>query len=50
MLIWRAVQSGKVTLGEVNRGEVSLDQLLRLNALLDFEQAVQHAIAKKTEG
>ena len=40
-VIWRAILSERVTLGEVARGDVTLDQLLRLNAWLDYQQAVE---------
>jgi hypothetical protein len=47
MVVWRPIMAGKVTLGEVTRGEATLDHLLRINALLDFEAACQHALMKK---
>jgi hypothetical protein len=37
----------KVTLGEVLRGEVDLEHIAKLNALLDFQAAMQDAEAKK---
>jgi hypothetical protein len=46
MLIWRCIMSDKVTLGEVSRGDVDLEQLAKLNALLDFQAAMQDAAAK----
>lgn len=48
-MVWRPILAGKVTLGEVERGEVSLDRLLRLNAWLDYEAAVQDALAPRKE-
>lgn len=39
--------ANKVTLGEVARGDVSLDQILRLNAWLDFEAACNDALTPK---
>jgi hypothetical protein len=36
-----------VTLGELTRGEVDLDHLLKLNAWLDFEAACHDALKPK---
>ena len=47
MFIWRPILADKVTLGEVVRGEVSIDHLAKLNALLDYQAAMQDAAAKK---
>jgi len=38
-----------VSLGEVNRGEVDIVQLAKLNSLLDYRAAMQHAQSKKAE-
>ena len=41
--------SGKVTLGEVTRGDVDIVHLAKLNALLDYQGAAQHAEAEKAK-
>lgn len=49
-MVWRGVLAGKVTLGEVKRGDVDLGDLLRLNAMLDFQAAAEEAMRPKIEG
>ena len=48
-MIWRPILAGHVTLGEVSRGDVTLDQLLKLNGWLDFQQAVEHEHLEKAK-
>ena len=47
MFIWRPIMADKVTLGEVVRGDVDLEHIMKLNALLDFQAAMQDAETKK---
>jgi hypothetical protein len=46
-VIWRPVLAGHVTIDAVNRGDVTLDHLLKLNALMDAQQAAEEAASKK---
>jgi hypothetical protein len=41
--IWRPIMAGKVRIEEVKAGWVDLVDLLKINALLDFEAAQIHA-------
>lgn len=42
--------AGHVTLSDVNEGRVDLDQLLKLNALMDATAAADEAAMKKAAG
>ena len=50
--IWRPILDGKCTLEGVKSGLVTVDDLLRLNALMDMKQAMeayaQEQMEKKT--
>lgn len=46
-VIWRPIMEGKVTLGEVNRSEVGLAELIVLNQLLDAQAAAEFAAYRK---
>lgn len=46
-MIWRPVMADKVSLGEIRRGEVDLEDLMTLNQLLDAQQAAEAAAMKK---
>ncbi|APH57394.1 Hypothetical protein GbCGDNIH6_5064 [Granulibacter bethesdensis] len=48
LLIWRPLLAGHVSLGELRGGVVTLDDLLKLNALLDM-RAQQHAAARREQ-
>lgn len=45
-MIWRPVYRGKVSLAEVKSGVADLVDLLKLNALLDAEEAAEAAAYK----
>ena len=47
MYIYRPILAGRVTLSEVNRGDVSLGDLLRLNALMDMEADYEEYYRRK---
>lgn len=40
-LIWRPILDGLVSIGEVKRGDVDIDDLMKLNALLDMRAAAE---------
>lgn len=50
MVIWRPILAGHVTLEAVNCGRVSLLDLLKLNALMDAQEAAEDEAAKKARG
>lgn len=47
MVIWRPILAKRVGIADVRRGDVSLADLARLNAMLDFEAAVMEAETKR---
>jgi hypothetical protein len=47
LVIWRPILAGKVTIGECRRGEVSLLDLAKLNAMLDMAQAAEQREADR---
>ncbi|WP_197497473.1 hypothetical protein [Cupriavidus sp. D384] len=48
-MIWRPIHRGKVSLTEVKGGVADLVDLLKLNALLDAEEAAEAAAYKKAQ-
>lgn len=42
--------AGHVRLGEIRTGAVDLADLLKLNALMDAQEAAQERAARKTKG
>jgi hypothetical protein len=40
-MIWRPIMAGKVSFGEVKRGDITLAELFDMNTMIDFEAAVQ---------
>ena len=42
-MIWRPIMAGKVTLPDVKSGAVSLMDLLKINAILDAQDAQERA-------
>ena len=49
MFIYRAVKSGMVSMGEVNRGEVTLVDLVEINHYLDALDDVQYFSMEETK-
>lgn len=49
-MIWRPVMAGHVRLGEIRAGAVDLADLLKLNALMDAQDAAQERAAKPKAG
>lgn len=43
MLVWRVIDAGYCTIEAVNSGSVTLRQLMKASALLDYKAAVQAA-------
>lgn len=48
-MIWRPVIAGHCTIGEIRRGEVDLGDILKLNALMDAQQAAENKAAEKAK-
>lgn len=40
-IVFRAASSKYTTLGEINRGEISMEDILMINALLDHQYAAE---------
>ena len=49
MFIYRAVHSGMVTMGEVNRGDVTLVDLVEINHYLDALDDIQYFSMEETK-
>ena len=49
MFIYRAVNSGMVSMGEVNRGEVTLVDLVEINHYLDALDDIQYFSMEETK-
>jgi len=42
LLIWRPIIDGIVSLADVKNGEIDIDDLLKINAILDMRAAAEH--------
>ena len=49
MFIYRAVKSGMVSMGEVNRGEVTLVDLVEINQYLDALDDIKYFSMEETK-
>lgn len=49
ILIYRAVHSGMVSMGEVNRGDVTLVDLVEMNHYLDAIDDINYFSAEETK-
>ena len=49
-MVWRPVLAGKSTLKEMKSGAWSLDDVLKINALLDMQEDVELANLPKPKG
>jgi len=47
--IWRPILAGKVTLSEVKAGTATIDDLHKLNALLDMQADIEAAQYEKAK-
>jgi len=47
--IWRPILAGKVTLREVKDGVADVEDLLKLNALLDMQSDIEAAAMDKSK-
>ncbi|GAB1578673.1 hypothetical protein BPNSA17_35060 [Bordetella petrii] len=47
LIIWRPILAGHASLADVKAGRVDLLDLLKINALLDAQEAAQEAAARK---
>jgi hypothetical protein len=40
-LIWRPILADKISIAEVKRGDVDLVDILKINALMDMQEAIE---------
>ena len=48
LFIWRPILEGLVTLGEVKSGLIDIDDISKMNALLDLRAAQERKLREKT--
>lgn len=46
LVIWRVIESGLIRYGDVVSGRASFDSIMRASAVIQFDNAVQHALSK----
>ena len=46
LVIWRVIESGLISYADVVSGRASFDSIMRASAVIQFDNAVQHALSK----
>lgn len=46
LVIWRVIESGLISFSDVASGRASFDSIMRASAVIQFDNAVQHALSK----
>lgn len=46
LVIWRVIESGLISFSDVVSGRASFDSIMRASAVIQFDNAVQHALSK----
>lgn len=46
LVIWRVIESGLISYSDVVSGRASFDSIMRASAVIQFDNAVQHALSK----
>lgn len=46
LVIWRVIESGLISFSDVVSGRASFDSIMRASAVIQFDNAVQHALNK----
>ncbi|MCM5695346.1 MULTISPECIES: hypothetical protein [unclassified Leclercia] len=46
LVIWRVIESGLISYADVVTGRASFDSIMRASAVIQFDNAVQHALSK----